>query len=426
MTWIIPAWYMGYRLSLIYAQAFLGMLVFAHPMPKKGKFFWRLLLCLIGGCVAIQSMQIWLPGLHYRIINLHSYFFVAVAVWICWNCTPRMAFLVSSNGYLAQHLAGSIKMMLRMLPELESCARYPLNITLLDLMCYGGTYTILYLLLRTSVRYLEDLDEKFQTAFALLILILSIGMSQLTKRSDASMILSLGDNLYVIGSSLLILFLQVSTARRIALKRNLDTLKEVMHQQYIQYENSKENVQLINEKYHDLKALIHSLQGNIAEETLAHLDESISDYEASVCTGNKVLDVLLSEKHMLCLKNKIAITSLVNGVDLGFVEELDLYTLFNNALCNAIDAVSKLEKEELRFVSLSVMKTGEAVLIHMENPCIGTVLFEDGLPQSQGDRRYHGFGMKSMERVAEKYGGTLSAVWRNGRFMLDIVLLDET
>lgn len=45
------------------------------------------------------------------------------------------------------------------------------------------------------------------------------------------------------------------------------------------------------------------------------------------------------------------------------------------------------------------------VTIHAENPCVGTVEFRDGLPKSHRDPNYHGFGMRSMERIAEKYGG---------------------
>ena len=63
------------------------------------------------------------------------------------------------------------------------------------------------------------------------------------------------------------------------------------------------------------------------------------------------------------------------------------------------------------------------VSIHVENCFEGSLSFEDGLPQtSKEDKSYHGFGMKSMQTIAEKYGGFLTASTKSGVFNLDIVI----
>ena len=154
------------------------------------------------------------------------------------------------------------------------------------------------------------------------------------------------------------------------------------------------------------------------------MDKSVSAYGSYLHTGSEVLDVLLTEKQMLCEKNGIRITTMVDGADLNFAETLDLYTLFSNAITNAIRAVSRLPEGRERFITLSVSRTGNMVLIHMENPCEDNLTFRDGLPMTARDERYHGFGMKSMERVAEKYGGSLAAAKEGNMFSLDILLLD--
>ncbi len=94
----------------------------------------------------------------------------------------------------------------------------------------------------------------------------------------------------------------------------------------------------------------------------------------------------------------------------------------SNALNNAIDAVSKLPEGE-RFISLSAKCTNGMLMLHVENPFCGSLTMEDGLPRSPRDERYHGFGMKSMKRIAEKYDGTLSVQSENGIFGLDVLLL---
>lgn len=108
----------------------------------------------------------------------------------------------------------------------------------------------------------------------------------------------------------------------------------------------------------------------------------------------------------------------------SFVEELDLYSLFQNALTNAINAVSALPEGVERFISLSSVRDGNMLTIHMENPCEDDIAFVDGLPQTKNDPDWHGFGMKSMNRIAEKYNGMLTAEQRGKMFFLDILLLD--
>jgi hypothetical protein len=49
--------------------------------------------------------------------------------------------------------------------------------------------------------------------------------------------------------------------------------------------------------------------------------------------------------------------------------------------------------------------------------------FEDGLPQTtKADKANHGFGMRSMRAIAERYGGTLVARAEDGTFSLDIMM----
>ena len=97
--------------------------------------------------------------------------------------------------------------------------------------------------------------------------------------------------------------------------------------------------------------------------------------------------------------------------------------MFQNALTNAINAVSALPEGVERFISLSSVRDGNMLTIHMENPCEDDISFVDGLPQTKEDPDWHGFGMKSMNRIAEKYNGMLTAEQRGKMFFLDILLL---
>lgn len=60
--------------------------------------------------------------------------------------------------------------------------------------------------------------------------------------------------------------------------------------------------------------------------------------------------------------------------------------------------------------------------IHIENYCEDELEFRNGLPVStKGDDNYHGFGMKSIQYVVEKYGGNLVANLEEKIFSVDII-----
>ena len=61
--------------------------------------------------------------------------------------------------------------------------------------------------------------------------------------------------------------------------------------------------------------------------------------------------------------------------------------------------------------------------IRIENYCDQRLVFVDGMPvTTKRDKRYHGFGMKSMRRTVEKYGGSMVAAQKDGWFELKILI----
>ena len=61
--------------------------------------------------------------------------------------------------------------------------------------------------------------------------------------------------------------------------------------------------------------------------------------------------------------------------------------------------------------------------IRLENYCGTPVRFEDGLPVTlKHDKEYHGYGVKGIRRIVERYGGTLHMHQDGCLFELDIIL----
>ena len=77
----------------------------------------------------------------------------------------------------------------------------------------------------------------------------------------------------------------------------------------------------------------------------------------------------------------------------------------------------------MRVISLDVHTTGKLLSVHLENYFSGAIRFAGGLPETtKSDKRFHGFGMKSVRMIAEKYGGNVTVRTDGGLFLLDILV----
>ncbi len=431
MTYM-PIWYQQGRTTILLLQSVVGLLLVSYPMKRRNHFYLRLVLSVLAGCgVQYLARGIYIVGntplamLTHAAAVLLVYVTLNVITWVCYAESIWTVLFMAATGYIAQDIAGTVKTLCRQIEWVNGFSRQQGGILIVDLLCYGSIYVLLFFALRPFVKNREDhFDNKLKAIFSVFVLLLCILMARLTQDNpDRNQQAVITEALFQVVIDVLVIALQFGVMEQARLASNMETMRELVHTQRVQYEASKESAQLINEKYHDLKHLIKSFRGMVPQEQLDKLKQSIAAYERPANSGNEVLDVLLAEKNGICQQRNIVLTCSLGMTDFSFVEELDLYSLFQNALTNAINAVSALPEDTERFISLSSVRDGNMLTIHMENPCEEEIAFVNGLPQTKDDPDWHGFGMKSMNRIAEKYNGMLTAEQRGKMFFLDILLL---
>ncbi len=196
-----------------------------------------------------------------------------------------------------------------------------------------------------------------------------------------------------------------------------------------QYELSRDTIEAINIKCHDIRHQIRHLEDGtegarvVDRAILADIAREVNVYDSTVHTGNEVLDTVLTEKSLLGGREGITLSCIADGEALGFMAPAEIYSLFGNAIENAFEAVRKVDDPEKHVVSLMVKRVAGMVSIHVENPYQGTVAFNGGAPvSSKGDDFNHGFGFKSMRLIVERYGGTLTADADDGMFKLNALI----
>ena len=230
-------------------------------------------------------------------------------------------------------------------------------------------------------------------------------------------------SIYDIVCCVLALMLERGLFRNQALTDEKNFLTQLVHMQEEQYRTSKANVEMVNIKCHDMKHQISHITSTTDPDAIRELEQIISVYDSSLQTGNEILDVCLMEKKLLCEKNSIKLDCIANGQCLSFMQPSDLFSLFGNALDNAMEAVCKLDDVEKRIIFVSVKEELGMAIIHVENNYTGELIMADGIPRtSKDDEFYHGYGVKSIRMVVEKYDGNMALLPQNGIFNLNITI----
>lgn len=209
-------------------------------------------------------------------------------------------------------------------------------------------------------------------------------------------------------------------------QREADSLRTALLLQYENYKMRQESIDIVNQKYHDLKhqiAILRTQSDNERNEVLDQMEQDIKAYEAQSDTGNKVLDIVLTGKSLTCTAQNIQLTSVVDGTAVDFMDAMDISNLFGNALDNAIESVAQIADPQRRLIHLSVSQQKGFAAIRVENCYDGTLRFEKGLPiTTKKDVGFHGFGVKSIKATAAKYGGSAKIATRDGWFELRVLI----
>ena len=216
-------------------------------------------------------------------------------------------------------------------------------------------------------------------------------------------------------------------AREMQARLERDALHSINEMQYRTYQLSKESIDMVNQKYHDLKHQIVLLKEEAGSgrslEYLDQMEREIKSYESQNKTGNRVLDTVLTAKSTHCQAKGIELKVIADGSLLDFMDDMEISSLFGNMLDNAIENVEKQKDHEKRLIRLYVAREKGFLRIRMENYCDEVLKFKNGMPvTTKQDKHLHGFGMKSMQKTVQKYNGSVMASQEDNWFMLRILI----
>ena len=409
--------------------------IYARLLSRKKNFISRLVLCTIGYvlCGGILSQINSFLSQKYpssMLFYIVLFFFSLLGLGMLFEGGKREILFVGTAGYASQHIGYCIEDLIWR--PLQQKIQYTSLILLLDeLVLQFLFFLILGMLLywflvrkQNGIFEIRETDLKM-TILSFFVLFVSSVLSVWGDRSSTEYRSRLIFHLYGAISCGLGLALQFDISNRNRLVTENSLLEQMIQSERRQQAMTKESIDIINMKCHDLKHQVQALEKidnrGMRQRAIQEINDQVMIYDSVTALGNDALDLVITEKSLYCQKYQIKFSYLADGALLDFMDSADVFSLFGNAIDNAIECVVS-EPEEKRIISLTICKKGQMCLIRMENYCSQKLDFREGLPvTTKGDQNVHGFGTKSIRYIVNRYDGEVNMYLEDGKYHLDML-----
>ena len=213
-----------------------------------------------------------------------------------------------------------------------------------------------------------------------------------------------------------------------SLKKQYELGQIRLKMQIEHYQNIYQQQQQVKSMRHDMNnnllaisGMLNSGQTQDAISRINTMSENVVSTSDVVDTGFPPIDAILSAK--ISKAREV-------GIDVGYtvfidddlnIDQFDIAVIIASALDNAIEGTQRstdVDKE----VTLSISRVADYISILVENNASGPIYGD--YQTSKPDNKNHGFGMKQMREVTEKYNGSFCPSYDSeaGRFSLKVML----
>lgn len=431
--------------ALSVVEIVVAILLFCRSLPSRERFGWRLLAVLSIALAAVGASVYVGYVLAPPIVQKYA-FESQVAVWssvlvlataavvACYDVTIWTSLFCCSAGYIVQNTASALAATVRILafgPMRANAS--PLVVIVSHVVLSVIVFVVVYRVLIHPIEQnnLTIVENRVMLLVMVLVILVNIVFDLVNKS-----ILRFGVPTYLIlllrlvhlalCSFTLVMQFEMLYSKR--LRDDVLAVERIRAEDERQLRLTRDSIDAVNDRVAQIREQVSRLERSgaaVDRDAIERIERDVGVFDSVVRTGNDVIDVILAEKSLVCEREGITLTCIADGAALSFVPPEDLYSLLGNAIENAIDAVRAIDDPEKRAVGLVIRRTPfwGGVAINVENYYEGDLEFEDGLPKTtKGSTLVHGYGMRSMRKLVEGYGGTLTARAQDGVFHLNAII----
>ena len=197
----------------------------------------------------------------------------------------------------------------------------------------------------------------------------------------------------------------------------------------IEYYNSlNESTKSLREFKHNYKNMLIALDIYLNNNDIESAKDFIQKSNVIISepnkynTGNYILDALLSDKSKVAEKHNTTI--IFKGViNKNEIDNIDLCIIFGNAIDNAIEACQKFSFDIKKEINIVIKHLNHFMIIIITNPVTSQIQIKNNdINSTKDDSKNHGFGIKSIKKIIDKYSGELEITNINNIFTLKVYL----
>jgi sensor histidine kinase YesM len=246
----------------------------------------------------------------------------------------------------------------------------------------------------------------------------------LSKYSPAATIINVS---LLLGINVLVFYLYDVLIQYYDDKYEKDLLKRQISAYANQFEIIKTSENNIKMLRHDMKNHISTMRNMLLNdkktELLHYIDRTYDHIDIKkeyARSGNADVDSIINYKIAEAEKVGAVIDIAVNLPDKINIEPFDLNVILGNLIDNAVDALQKSERKDLK-IEIDLDRT--VLYISVANSHCGEVSFKDGkFMTTKKDKQNHGIGLSSIRNVLKKYNGTINVDYNSSTFEVNILL----
>ena len=200
--------------------------------------------------------------------------------------------------------------------------------------------------------------------------------------------------------------------------------------------NYIEMMQMSEDKYDSVRKINHDVKNQFMmlqmlskdkkyEELEAYLDSYLSTMSSSIVnlsnSGNKTVDDVINIALLKCEKSGIKLNCQILVPPSLKIKAIDFCSLITNLVDNAINATKKTGKSE---IGLEIKSFNNAILVSISNPTLKNYSQRElnNLLLFYHQDSYHGWGLKIIKEIVNKYKGTLELVCKSNVFTANAML----
>ena len=215
-------------------------------------------------------------------------------------------------------------------------------------------------------------------------------------------------------------------ADNLDMEKRLSDIRDDYDKQQEMAEEIRRIQQQIGLLKHDMKnhtlVILSYLEENKTEEARQYAGEILDKLNRMytyVNVGNSLLSYIINSKLSMAKEQGIEIKAEIENLSFSYMDSVDFSSLLNNVLDNAVNGALESEGKKLE---VNIVSEKGFDVITVKNSIDGSVLENNPELATSKEEPGHGYGMKQMKAVTEKYEGNIDIYEKDGMFVVRVML----